>query len=146
VQLILVHGLLIRAILEHHHMAKDIRVEHHQDKDITALVPQARVTQVHHLQDLKAIQGLGLRLDRDMEVHHHILRVTAVHHLHSSRAMEGLHHHNKEGMVEGPQLMLRYSNGSTPWIKTEVGRLILRSSREPSSMETGVISVKRRVG
>lgn len=125
-------------------MAKDIRVEHHQDKDITALVPQARVTQVHHLQDLKAIQGLGLRLDRDMEVQH--LRVMAVHHLHSSRAMEGLHHHNKEGMVEGPQLMLKYSNGSTPWIKTEVGRLILRSSRERLSMETGVISVKRRVG
>jgi len=127
-------------------MAKDIRVEHHhQDKDITVLVPQARVTQVHHLQDLKAIQGLGLRLDRDMEVHHLILRVTAVHHLHS-RAMVGLHHHNKEGMVEGPQLMHRYSNGSTPWIKTEAGRLILRSSRELSSMETGVTSVKRRVG
>jgi len=127
-------------------MVKDIRVEHHLGKDITALVLQAKVTQAHHLQDHKAIQGLGLHLDRDMEEHHLILKVTGVHHPHS-KAMVGLHHRNKEeGMVEGLQLTHRYSNGSMPWIKTEVGRLILRSFRGPSLMETGVISVRRRVG
>jgi len=146
VQLIQVHGLLIRAIQEHHHMVKDIRAEHHLGKDITALVLQARVIQEHHLQDHKAIQGLGLHLDRDMEELNLILRVTGVHHP-LNKAMVELHHHNKEeGMVEGPQLMHRYSNGSMPWTKTEVGRLILRSFRGPLSMETGVISVRRRVG
>merc|ERR1712013_584393 len=119
VQLILVHDLLIRAI-PGHHLAKDTQVEHHH---------QVRDTQ-----------------DRDMEVHLLILRDTEVHHLHS-RDMVELHHHNKEeGMVEDPQLMLRFSNGSMLWIKTEVDKLTQRSSREPLSMATGVTSVKRRVG
>jgi len=152
VQLILVHDLLIRAIpghhlakdtqVEHHHQDKDTQVEHHHlVKDIIALVPpQARATQVHHLKGLRDIQ------DRDMEVHLLILRDTEVHHLHS-RDMVELHHHNKEeGMVEDPQLMLRFSNGSMLWIKTEVDKLTQRSSREPLSMATGVTSVKRRVG
>ena len=144
-QLILVHDLLIRAT-QGHHLAKDTQVEHHHlVKDITALVPpQARATQVHHLKGLRDIQGH--LPDRDMEVHLLILRVTEVHHLHS-RDMVELHHHNKEeGMVEDPQLMLRFSNGSMLWIKTEVDKLTQRSSREPLSMVTGVTSVKRRVG
>jgi len=146
VQLIPVHGLLIRAIQgHHHHMAKDIRVEHHRDKDIIVPVLQVRVTQEHHLQDHKDIQVLGLRLDKDMEVHHLILRVTGVHHLHS-KAMVEHHHHNKEDMVERPLLMLRYSNGSMLLIRTEVGRLTPRNSRGPLSMETGVTSVRRRAG
>jgi len=146
VQLILVHGLLIRAIQgHHHHMVKDIRVGHHRDKDIIVPELQVRVTQEHHLQDHKVIQVLELRLDKDMEVHHLILRVTAVHRLHS-KAMVELHHHNKEDMVERPLLMLRYSNGLMLLTKTEVDRLTPRSSRGPLSMETGVTSVKRRAG
>ena len=154
-QLILVHDLLIRATQghhlakdtqeEHHHQAKDTQVEHHHlVKDITALVlPQVRATQVHHLKGLRDIQGL--LLDRDMEVHLLILRVTEVHHLHS-RDMVELHHHNKEGMVEDPQLMLRFSNGSMLLTKTEAVKLTQRSFRGPLSMATGVTSVKRRVG
>merc|ERR1712142_271230 len=84
---------------------------------------------------------------KDIQVHLLILRVMGVHLLHRVMVVV-LHHLNRvEDILEDPQQwMLRYSSGSMPWIKTEVGRLILRNCKGRLSMAIGVISARRPAG